>query len=533
MSTFNYNNVIELCRAIHRQSSAAERVNRLAGFHAVSIQAKTTLECLIHLNAEVDSVIQNGDRLVLRDRSGQTNRIPLGPTQRHNVPPRRYDMRVPAWAQNSINPPVDRVPERFSRSKTLHRDQPVAFRRDMQGVRETPSQLNPSWHANLPVRRGTPYPEEDGRVENCARQQDPPRPSSAQLPQRSNAPLRIERHSHEHRRQDQPRCSNSTAPTGFRHLHGRQHSSSETESAPSIEAGLHVRSYSQEHKISGPVSVLFVDSFNGTRSILAHACAEILRLWTLNNGAASPFCALDSAATRLRSSLIRDTTIHGWTLHNATNAHINHAALRALFRHADTYEESDIGSRISKHQPRGLITSDFEDFDFLLTLDQRNFSRLCHLRDLLPTSRARIFLLGNIQAPTSPPDDHPLYRSRDSAEIERYSSAANYEPLITTLQAALVAFLTTHTTWQQTEYPPFSYRYTPFRSRQFVAPVGIHEPTERRIEDLRRRTSCEIWIDRVILEGGERKFRVVTVTGREELLRDDWEVVIRELGGWL
>ncbi|KAL9095523.1 MAG: hypothetical protein Q9165_002394 [Trypethelium subeluteriae] len=469
----------------------------------------------------------------LRDRFGQTNRNPLGPTQRHNVPSRLHDIRVPMWAQNSINPPADRVPERSSQSKTLHRDQSVVFRRDTEGTREMPSQWTSSWHGNLPLRRGTPYPEENGRVRSRAQQQDPPRPSSAQLSQPFNAPLRNAMHSHDHRRQDQPRRPNSTEPTGLRRPHGRQHSGSDVEAGAGIGNSSRLRSHSQAQKTSGPVSVLFVDSFNGTRSILAHACAETLRLWTLDNGAASPFCALDSAATRLRSSLIRDTTIHGWTLHHATDARINHAALRTLFRHADTYEESDIGTRISKHEPRGLVASDFEDFDFLLTLDQRNFARLCHLRDLVPTSRARIFLLDNIQAPTSPPEGHPLYRTRDSTEVERYGSAANYEPLITTLQAALVAFLTAHTTWQPPEHPPFSYRYTPFRSRQFVAPVGIHEPTERRIEDLRRGTGCEIWIDRVILGGeGERRVRVVTVTGREEALRDEWEVVMRELGGW-
>lgn len=84
---------------------------------------------------------------------------------------------------------------------------------------------------------------------------------------------------------------------------------------------------------------------------------------------------------------------------------------------------------------------------------------------------------------------------------------------------------------------PFSHRYTPFRSRQFVVPVGIREPTERRIEELRRRTSCGIVVDQVVLgkeEGVQgRRVVVVSVTGREEVLRDEWDNVRRELGGWI
>lgn len=231
--------------------------------------------------------------------------------------------------------------------------------------------------------------------------------------------------------------------------------------------------------------------------------------------------------------MLREDIVHDWSLYDEADARVNHDALRAFFCNASTREETDVSTRLSRHQPRGIVASDFQTFDFILVLDPRNFSRVCWLRNQLPPSSARIFLLENVHTSSSPPQEESgSLRSGESSR--EHVAPPNYEPLFVSLGVSLLAFLDTYTTWQRPEHPPFSRRYTPLRSRQLVVPVGIREPTERRIGDLKSRTGCEIHVDRVISDGKKEqdgKTTVVTLTARKEILKDAREVIVWELAG--
>lgn len=57
-----------------------------------------------------------------------------------------------------------------------------------------------------------------------------------------------------------------------------------------------------EYPVPQPVSILFVDKGNQTRSIIAHAAAELLRLQTLNSGTKNPFTRLLTSKYIISSS---------------------------------------------------------------------------------------------------------------------------------------------------------------------------------------------------------------------------------------
>ncbi|KAI9680243.1 MAG: hypothetical protein M1822_007242 [Bathelium mastoideum] len=576
-----------------------EQVNPLASFHAISIQAKTTLEVLLRLNPEVQYFNRNGDHLVratlenmkanldstlhdllkffrnhardrtvsshganlsmqqrllltrdelsmntqdllsyhtrLRERMGQTTRTQPGQTMRSHAVPGGSALRTAQSEQKHAVPYMYRPPSRSARPYESAREQLSSHWGTASNLQNSPLRRQPSRSGGVPPQIMAPYPQDGHHWQGRGRQPALARSKSVQTPYRAY-PSQTGQHEQSSRQPNQPRRSRSLQPLRDEHHAHESRSRSAAEAVHTQDNAAYKAPDIQIHKVSGPISVLFVDSFNGTRSILAHCCAELFRLWTLNNGAPSPFSAVDSAGTRLRSSFLKDAETQDWTLYSPADAQVNHDAIRAMLSRADTPEEYDIGARLSKHRPRGLTASDFEDFDFILTLDARNYSRLRWLRSLLSASPARIFLLQNVQAPSSPPLEESQHRrSGDSAR--EYFISPNYEPLITTLTTSLSAFLATHTTWQPPTHPPFSHRYTPFRSRQFVAPVGIREPTDRRIEELRRTTGCGIVVDRVIWgkEEGKQGGRVVvvSVTGREEVLSHAWDIVRWELGGWI
>ncbi|KAI9692760.1 MAG: hypothetical protein M1820_009359 [Bogoriella megaspora] len=546
MSAVAYDDAIELSRSILRQCKKEERLTNLSGFHAVSDQIKTTLECLLHLNPEVsssESLIQNADRLVIATLDNLRANIESTLKKLLSI--------LMTWERT---PTVSRQASSFATQQRLLvlKDTLSANTQDIlsyfnrlrakKGVKHVPrrplAETNvhnlPSEHQPYPIsqstlnknlyhRRQRSSPEQRGRSYSRADSLHngsvvhPPASFSRGEPQDPAAngrkqgrdpripPIPSPRRDNDRRR---PR---SMPATPSRRIH------SDLSGASSPQAIC-------------PVSILFVDSFNGTRSLLGQSYAEIVRLWTLNNGGSSPFSSISSAGSRIVSTLVNAKSTQDRTLYEPGIGIINQNALRMLFAHSVTTEENNVASRMLNHVPRGLTVTDLMDFDFILTLDSTNLSRLLNIkRKISPQSRTKVILLDRIYPPKSAsslphrpghPQPRPLKEEPD------------YAPLIQSTKIAFLDFLTKHTNWTPPRKSPFSYR-TLLRSRQFIVPVGIREPTAKRINDLRLRTGCAIAMDKTGVRGeGGGGFAVATVTGREEGIGWAAEEIRKELGGW-
>ena len=197
----------------------------------------------------------------LRERMDHKHRVPLRPTQRHNIPLREHDTRARQWVQNPAVAPIAREPSRSSRPKTPFPNQPHPYRDDVQDPRAIPLRRASSYAAPMPLRRGTPYPEEYQRGEEF-HQQNLPRPKSTQPLHRFNAPSQ-----HEERRssQDQTHRPSPTEPTRLERPNRDERSRSRGAPANPAANTSRAPSDSGSRKVHGPAAILFVDSFNGSK----------------------------------------------------------------------------------------------------------------------------------------------------------------------------------------------------------------------------------------------------------------------------
>ena len=126
-----------------------------------------------------------------------------------------------------------------------------------------------------------------------------------------------------------------------------------------------------------PISVLFVDSYNQVRSVLAQAQAEVVRMWTLNQRGYNLFSCVDSAGLRVASSLTHRSS-HKVT---ASGRSPNRNAIDALLGDRDLpKEKEDVRHRILHQQTaRGITFDDFDSFDYILAFDRES---LADLREL-------------------------------------------------------------------------------------------------------------------------------------------------------
>ena len=201
----------------------------------------------------------------LRERMTQKDRVPLGPTQRHNVPPVKRETRAPQRTQNPYTAPAHHVPLRSSRSNRENCKEPSACRGRVPNSQEIPLRRKSSSHGQLHPRRRPPHPEETKHREGSSNRRDLPRPKSVQSLHRANPSSQPGQDKHSHCNQDPPPRSNSTQPQRLERLHGNEHSRRREVPSKSVDRAPVGSSAPRPHKISGPVSMLFADSFNGSK----------------------------------------------------------------------------------------------------------------------------------------------------------------------------------------------------------------------------------------------------------------------------
>lgn len=205
----------------------------------------------------------------LRERMGQKDRVPLAPTQHHNVPPRQHEIRAPELVQNQTAVPISRDTSRLSRSRTPHGDQPPACRGNVQTAQEIPLRPKSSRDGPMPPRSRTPYPGEIHSREDF-NHQGPPRPKSTQSAYRT---VPSSQHEQGFSGQETQRRPDSTQPTRLERLSHEERSPHGIAPSNPVNNVARTHSDSQSHKMTGPVAILFVDSFNGSKFLmLSPAC---------------------------------------------------------------------------------------------------------------------------------------------------------------------------------------------------------------------------------------------------------------------
>lgn len=284
-----------------------------------------------------------------------------------------------------------------------------------------------------------------------------------------------------------------------------------------------------EYPVPQPVSILFVDKGNQTRSIIAHAATELLRLQTLNSGTKNPFTRLDSAGLYVSSTFItRAFLVHAGAVRLPRSVPVTASALpeplalRALFHAGRTsLEERDVRDRLQRHEARGLEAEDFSRYNFIVAFDAEDVPVLARLSEQVGGAgqRARIVLLGR-EAPVASPRN--VIRDARNAG-QGVGNAAVYVETVARVWAALERFLQIECGWRRPERP-IDGAGMPLRSRQFmgsqVRASGI------RLKHLREAGEWLIAIDEPATEGAER---VVTVTAARELLKEAFDLAFGAL----
>ena len=187
------------------------------------------------------------------------------------------------------------------------------------------------------------------------------------------------------------------------------------------------------------VSCLFVDDMNISMffdftpliytmlietddSVMAQSYAELIKLWTLDNLADSPFGNLSSAGLHVLSSLIKPTLFSPTTSLCSPGGKPCTLALTTLFPGKDIDEvcrASFVGSLCSEvrhvkartyaHVSRGLCAEDFTKFDLIIACNEEIFLELEALHDIvtqmaasspgqiLPTAKLRLLRLPDLE----------------------------------------------------------------------------------------------------------------------------------------
>ncbi|OCL09299.1 hypothetical protein AOQ84DRAFT_439094 [Glonium stellatum] len=247
-----------------------------------------------------------------------------------------------------------------------------------------------------------------------------------------------------------------------------------------------------------PISLLFVDTNNQTRSIIAHATAELLRLQTLNSGRANLFTRLDSAGLNVNPKTYRAKL----------------AALRALFPPARASpEEQDVLGRMQGRESRGVETADFTRYGFVLAFDRDDVAVLGRLREQERArdpegGEARIVLLGDGSGVESPRSVMERAEKR-GGKVEAEEA---YAVVVKQVWVAVERFLERECAWQRPERT-IDDRMMPLRSRQFMG-LRFGVP-DIKVKHMKETGDWKIAIDEAAVEGAEN---VVTVTAAKDKL---------------
>jgi hypothetical protein len=157
-------------------------------------------------------------------------------------------------------------------------------------------------------------------------------------------------------------------------------------------------------------------------SIIAQSYAELIKLWTLDNRAASPFGKLSSAGLHVRSSLITPSVFPSVDL-SPPGQTPSHSALITLFPGTLDADEmcsaSFVGSKCSElrrlkartyaHVSRGICAEDFTKFDLIVACSEEVYLELEALHDVvmqiavsrpgyrLPSAKLRLLRLPDLE----------------------------------------------------------------------------------------------------------------------------------------
>ncbi|OCK78408.1 hypothetical protein K432DRAFT_427303 [Lepidopterella palustris CBS 459.81] len=304
-----------------------------------------------------------------------------------------------------------------------------------------------------------------------------------------------------------------------------------------------------------PISILFVDAYNQSRSILAQTQTSLFLLQTLNSGLPNPLTCIDSAGLYISSTLITPPTLR------ATNplqtppyrplppsAPADPAAIHTIFPHRGSHsrlssEERGVLERMSMSRARGVQETDFELFDFIVAFEAADVEVLRSLQNFVISTHERSCYYqqrftsnpGHARIVHLTDGDHATIRSPglrvSRAEAAGVRLSADdigdiYADAAVRVQDAVERFLMRDCGLSSPRYAIASPR-TPFRSRQFVVRAG--GVSEARLEHLRNVAGgeWEVWVDNEPVEGAGR---LVTLTARMEVLREAVEIMEMYLG---
>lgn len=257
-------------------------------------------------------------------------------------------------------------------------------------------------------------------------------------------------------------------------------------------------------------AVLFVDGRNQVRSVIAHAQAEIARLWTLNQRGYNLFSAIDSAGLHVDSSLTRK----GSWQNSIGDEPADIAALEAALGQPGRTEGQELKRRFEhKHSTRGLEYEDFDRFDYILAFDSRTLTDLRNL-EWVAYHRARRLGRDGLRAKTRYIGDYnPHHRGAvtiPKPTTDRIPRRRDYEGTVRLIERELHNFLHTVLNWTKPQRITLDAMTSRYRSRQFLAKAT--QVTDAKLRTLRLLHENRVMVDENMVMG---RNRLVTVTGKE------------------
>ena len=186
----------------------------------------------------------------LRERMRQTHRLPLSPVNRQNLPATEKESENTVRKGIPDSMQVNQMPLYYSRPRELLHTQEPSLQERLQHQESPPLQRASSSHRDLRSQNPRQHLQEGRNARNAHCESNLFRSKTVQPLNRESSSSQNWRR--EQRFDQQAHCNQYQRPRGA--------------SIASLENIAHKHSDIRLCKMSGPVSILFVDSFNGSKS---------------------------------------------------------------------------------------------------------------------------------------------------------------------------------------------------------------------------------------------------------------------------